>query len=73
MQSWAMLLFIASTSTSLAPPPSPQLQATATVQVVRAAPVNSNEWARTPKQSRREIVVRDKEGRQMLLRLVEYQ
>jgi hypothetical protein len=68
-----MLLLLATVSASLEPSPRPEIQARASVRVQRVRAVNQNEWDHAPKSSRREVVVRDDQGRWILLRTVEYQ
>lgn len=49
------------------------VQATATIRIERPAIASSEEWKRSPKSQRREIIVRDRNGRPTQLRLIEYQ
>jgi hypothetical protein len=68
-----MFLFIIATTTSSAPILSVEVQTTATIRIQRPAVASSEEWKRSPKSQRKEIVVRDASGKLILLRLVEYQ
>ena len=66
-----MLLLVA--LVSQAAPPPPKVRATATVRIERAASASRERWEQLPLSSKREVIVRDAQGRPVLLRLVEYQ
>jgi hypothetical protein len=51
----------------------PQLQAQATVRIVRPVRVTSADWNKMPVKRRRELNVREKDGRVVTLRLVEFE
>jgi hypothetical protein len=69
-----LLLAALAAQASLAPPaPNVAVQATATVRIERPSTVSSKEWGRLPSRSKSEIIVRDEQGRSILLRLVENQ
>jgi hypothetical protein len=63
-----VLLFAA---LAVSPPPAPQ--ATATIRIERPVKASRADWERLPPQSKREVIVRDEQGRRLLLRLVENQ
>ncbi|HYX45687.1 MAG TPA: hypothetical protein VE820_02525 [Sphingomicrobium sp.] len=54
-------------------PPRAVATATATVRIERPATASSKDWDHAPKSARRELVVHDKDGQTVLLRLVEYE
>jgi hypothetical protein len=59
-----------------ATPPAPRpvlAQATASVRIQRPVSVDQREWERLPKSARRETIIRDEQGRELLLRLLEQQ
>jgi hypothetical protein len=68
-----MLLFPAAIVASPPTTVRTEVQATATIRIERPAIANSEEWKRSPKSQRREIIVRDRNGRPTQLRLIEYQ
>jgi hypothetical protein len=68
-----MLLLVASTVGTTDPPVKAHLQTTATVRIERPAVANNQEWRRLPKGSRREIVIRGKDGTLVLVRITEYE
>lgn len=56
------------------PPPRPIVaQATASVRIMNPVSIDQREWERLPDSARREIIIRDEQGRELLLRLVEQQ
>ncbi|HET7316020.1 MAG TPA: hypothetical protein VFI88_01185 [Sphingomicrobium sp.] len=65
-----MLLLIALASTPT-PPPHVKAVAKATVRIERPVTVSRETWDRLPKSRRSEKIVRDEQGRRLLLRLVE--
>jgi hypothetical protein len=67
-----MLLLLAH-ALSAPPPVRTQVQATASVRIERAATANLKEWEKSPKDSRREIVVRDERGQSVRVRVIDYQ
>jgi hypothetical protein len=50
-----------------------QAQAMATIRIERPGIANAKEWEQAPKSSRREIIIRDKDGRPVRVRLIEYE
>ena len=49
------------------------VQARASVRIERPVSASREEWERLPKSARREVVIRDEQGREILLRLIEQQ
>ncbi|MGN6155150.1 MAG: hypothetical protein ACTHN4_05385 [Sphingomicrobium sp.] len=70
-----MLLLAALVSQAVPAPSQPKVrsQAVATVRIRRSSEVRSEDWARLPAETKREVVVSDDLGRPLLLRLVENQ
>lgn len=66
-----MLLFDASVA-SAPNPPTTAVQATATIRVERPAIANRRVWERASKSSRREMIFHNRQGRTVLVRLIEY-
>lgn len=66
-----MLLLAALASQAASPPP--KVQATATVRIERPVSASRERWEQLPPSSKREIIVRDEQGRPVLLRLIENQ
>jgi hypothetical protein len=57
-----------------AQPPRPvMVRATASVRIERPVSIDANQWKQVPEGSRRETIIRDEQGRELLLRLVEQQ
>jgi hypothetical protein len=54
-------------------PPAPTLRATTTVRIERPVSASRVEWERLPRSQRREAIIRDEQGRPLLLRLIEQQ
>lgn len=54
-------------------PPAPITRTTATVRLERPATVTQDEWARAPKEIRRETIVHDEPNEPIVLRLIEFQ
>jgi len=48
-------------------------QAVATVRILRAASASRKDWTSAPAMRRREVRVREKDGRTTLVRLIEYE
>jgi hypothetical protein len=65
-----MLLLLASV---VASPPQVTVRASATVRIERPQNVSREAWDRLPCGSSREVIVRDEQGRPLLLRLIEMQ
>jgi hypothetical protein len=53
--------------------PNVAARATATVRIERPSTASSKDWEWTPQPKKREVIVRDEQGRPLLLRLVENQ
>jgi hypothetical protein len=68
-----MLLLIAASVQSFAPPVRAAAQAKASVRIEQPATASRKAWDHSAKGSRREIVVRDEQGRRILVRVIEYQ
>ena len=68
-----MLLLVLAAVASTGPPAKAAVQAVATIRIERPASASREAWERLPQSSRREIVIRDENGREILLRLVEQQ
>ena len=66
-----MLLLAAIAAASAAPAERPGLEARAAVRIERPMRVTGEAWNSLPEARRREILVRDEQGRLILLRLVE--
>jgi hypothetical protein len=54
-------------------PPRAVATATATVRVERPATASKEDWEHAPRSARRELIVRDKDGQRVLLRLIEFE
>ena len=65
-----MLLLLA-LATAAPPRTPPTAQATATVRVLHSSVATRFAWTRLPENQRREVKIRDQQGRELLLRLVE--
>ena len=69
-----MLVLVLAAAASAAPPgPKAVAQAQASVRIERPVTVNRQEWEKLPSSARREIAIRDENGREILLRLIEQQ
>jgi hypothetical protein len=68
-----MLLLVLGNAAAAPGPVRPAANATATVRIERPAVASREQWERLPKQTRREIVVHDGDGRPTLVRVIEYQ
>jgi hypothetical protein len=68
-----MLLLVALAASQAVQPPPPRvvLQATATVRIERPVTAGREQWDKAPPSNKHEIIVRDEQGRPMLLRIVE--
>jgi hypothetical protein len=64
-----MLLLLAIATSS--PPVPAKAVATASVRIERPASASERDWEKLPKGRRRELIVRDEQGRDLLLRLIE--
>jgi hypothetical protein len=51
----------------------PQAQAQATVRILRPVRVTSADWDKLPANKRRELTVRERNGRLLTVRLVEFE
>ena len=67
-----MLLSLAAAFTAT-PQQRPPAAATATVRIERPVSVSGEEWALLPQATRSERIIRDEQGRELLLRLIEMQ
>ena len=70
------MLLLAALAAQASPAPSQPnvtVQATATVRIERPSTVTAKDWERTPQLMKREVIVRDEQGRPLRLRLVENQ
>jgi len=54
-----------------AAPLEPRREATAAVRIERRSIATREEWNAIPKSRRREVTIRDEQGRELLLRLIE--
>ena len=63
------MLLLAAIATSMTV--QPRIEATATARIERPSIAASELWERLPKERRREVPIRDQQGRELLLRLVE--
>jgi len=68
-----MLLLILSNAAAVSAPVRPTVNSTATVRIERPAVASRERWEHLPEQKRREIIVRDGDGRPLLVRVIEYQ
>jgi hypothetical protein len=68
-----LLLLGLAPAISVAPPAEARAATTATVRIERPVAVGGEQWERLPRSSRSEIVVRDEQGRPVLVRVVELQ
>jgi hypothetical protein len=68
-----LLLLGLAPAISAAPPASARAITTATVRIERPVTVGRERWEQLPRSSRSEIVVRDEQGRPVLVRVVELQ
>ena len=66
-----MLLLLALATAEAPPRTPPTAQATATVRVLHSSVATRFAWTRLPENQRREVKIRDQQGRELLLRLVE--
>ena len=69
--SW-LLVFAASAAHSVQTP-HPRQQARAAVRILRPGKASAEEWQRSPIGGHREIVIRDEQGRELRVRVVEYE
>jgi hypothetical protein len=70
------VLLLVALSAQASPAPSQPIvavQATATARIERPSTVTARDWERMPQAMRREVIVRDQQGRPLLLRLIENQ
>jgi hypothetical protein len=51
----------------------PQVQAQATVRILRPVRVTSADWDKVPANKRREVTIREKDGRVVTVRLIEFE
>ncbi len=65
------MLLLAAVALASASAPTTEVKARATVRVERAVRVTGDDWKRLPEAKRREVLVRDEQGRPVLLRLIE--
>jgi len=49
------------------------IRPTAMIRIERAAVASREEWERNSRLGRREVVIRDQQGRALVLKLIEYQ
>jgi hypothetical protein len=56
---------------ALSAPAQPRLEAVAAVRIERPSIAASQLWEKLPKARRKEVRIRDEQGRELLLRLVE--
>lgn len=68
-----MVLFILSHILLQPVPVSARAQASARGRIIRPAAASQDEWAKASSAQRREVVIREKDGRETLVRLIEYQ
>jgi hypothetical protein len=70
-----VLLLVALAAQAVLAPPLPKaaVQASATVRIERPSAVSARQWELQPESAKRELRVRDEQGRPVLLRLVENQ
>ena len=68
-----LVLVLAAAATSVPPPPKAIAQAEAIVRIERPVAVSRQQWEKLPPSARREVVIRDENGRETLLRLIEQQ
>ena len=69
-----MLVLVLAAAASAAPiAPKAVAQAQASVRIERPVAVSHQEWGKLPPSARREVVIRDENGREVLLRLIEQQ
>jgi hypothetical protein len=61
------------TPVSVAPPVAVEVRSTASIRIEHQATANREAWDQAPKQSRREIIVHDKSGQILRVRIVEYE
>ena len=66
-----MLLLAALAAFSAAPAERPAMQARVTVRIERPARASAKQWDSLPLSGRREILIRDDQGRPVLIRLIE--
>lgn len=69
----SLLSMMAAAAQLEAPQPTLRAIATVSVRIERPAKAGREEWDRVPESRKSEVVVQDKDGRPVLLRLVEYQ
>jgi hypothetical protein len=48
-------------------------QVEASVRIEHPAAANKKEWERSPSSSRREILIRDEDGKRVLVRVIQYE
>jgi hypothetical protein len=68
------VIALAIVAATAAPSPRPAVApATVSARIERPVRVDQRKWERLPESARRETVIRDEQGRELLLRLVEQQ
>lgn len=67
------MLFIAAIVAAVPPPALSAPQARAAVRIERPQRAGADQWERAPRESKREAIIRDEQGRRLLLRTIEQQ
>jgi len=68
-----LLTALAAQASPAPPPPNMAVQATATVRIERPSSASARSWGGMRSPLKREVIVRDEQGRPLLLRLIENQ
>ena len=68
-----MFVLLALAATVAAPPPAPSAAAQATVRILRPVTASEREWKQTPSPRKREIIVKEADGRMTRVRVIEHE
>lgn len=68
-----MIVLLALAATAIAAPRPPSAAAQATVRVLRPVTASEREWKQTPSPHKREIIVKEADGRMTRVRVIEHE